>query len=161
VPPRVWLRRNPELKAGKLGCPDQNRYRGVTGFASRSDPKTIKRRFYRGECWLLYKAKPGILNVALGNLDAGQTRRKSPPSVAPLQKKKETAPLQRGFTGTPLKPIEEIKIWSNMSASQQWNRSLSGPQENTGCVWGNLRAPYNNRFDRNWCGRHALCSVGL
>jgi hypothetical protein len=67
----------------------------------------------------------------------------------------------KGSAGTPLNPIEEVNLWSNMAATQQRNGNQPGTQENRSADRGNLRAPYNNRFDRNWCGRPALCSVGL
>jgi hypothetical protein len=58
----------------------------------------------------------------------------------------------KGFAGTPLKSIEEVKIWSSMPATQQWKRSSSGTQKYW--VTNISGAPYNNRFNLNARGWH-------
>ena len=71
---------------------------------------------------------------------------------------KREGSLTKEIAGTPIKPIEEVKIWSNMPANQHRNGSQSGTQENWESTRGNLRAtPYNNRFNLNGHGRHVLC----
>ena len=90
----------------------------------------------------------------------------SAPSGVLISTKRREGSYSKGIACIPRKAVQEIMIGSRMPANHKRNRSPWCTQGIRSSAIGNLGAtPYNNRFDRNWCGRHALCGgskeVGL
>jgi hypothetical protein len=106
-----------------------------------SEPSPSTGRYKKLQCALPAKRSGAMLLAFLKRIGVGSS--------------------SKGLAGTPLKPIEEVKIGANGPARSSRNRSPCCTRSYIGVVEGItwVRLPYNNRFNLPKRGCHALCSV--